>query len=284
MTTILVPTDFSLGAYKALDVAAHLAEPIHAKILLVHANEKGMYSAALSEYYFFDKAIEDEYLDMVKKGTENMLKKISETPRFASLTIDFRVETGSVSTVVERLVRDEQVGLVVMGTRGASGFDELLLGSNAEKVLRRVACPVLAVPQHAEVRKIETVVFPTTLRDSQLSVFKQLAAMQPLLGQPEIVVLYINDPANLDSDEAIDVRVQKMSDASGLQKVKVFTTGALAMDEEDVILRFAEEQKAHLIAMGTHQRKGLSHILLGSITENTVNHSTIPVLSIPMGR
>jgi hypothetical protein len=51
-------------------------------------------------------------------------------------------------------------------------------------------------------------------------------------------------------------------------------------NEEEAILDFAHEQDADLIVMATHQRRGLAHMLLGSITEDTVNHSDIPVLSL----
>jgi nucleotide-binding universal stress UspA family protein len=86
----------------------------------------------------------------------------------------------------------------------------------------------------------------------------------------------------LPNDDAIVARKDELVAEAGLKNVEIFMGEQNVFDEENAILDFARTQNADLIVMATHQRKGLAHLFLGSITEDTVNHSDIPVLAIPI--
>jgi hypothetical protein len=74
--------------------------------------------------------------------------------------------------VIEEVVKDHAIDLIVMGTRGVSGMEEFFIELNTEKVIRRVSCPVLAVP--SSVKSFNKIVFPTTLKNDQANAFSAL--------------------------------------------------------------------------------------------------------------
>ena len=277
MKKILVPTDFSTFAQNALEVAADIALKTNASIMLLHANEKMVTATPLAEYYLYDKAIEDEYLDMVSESLKKTLTEIADNDKFARVKIETAVLGGSMVGVIEEVVKDHVIDLIVMGTRGTSGMEEFFIGSNTEKIIRRAKCPVLAIP--APVESFGKIVFPTTLKNDQIAAFSALADLQDIFDG-EIVLLYLNNPSQLANNEAIEARKEELLKASGLKNATLYISEVDVFNEEEAILEFAHDQDADLIVMATHQRRGLAHMLLGSITEDTVNHSGIPVLSI----
>ncbi len=277
MKKILVPTDFSKYSQHALEVAADIALKTNAEIMLLHANEKMVTATPLAEYYLYDKAIEDEYLDMVTESLKKTLTDIADNGKFARVRIQTAVIGGPMASVIEEVVKDHAIDLIVMGTRGASGLEEFLVGSNTENIIRRAKCPVLAVP--IAVKSFSKIVFPTTLKDDQSKAFHTLASLQGIFNG-DISLLYLNNPAHFENDEAIEAQKNQLVAMAGLKNATLYVSKQNVFNEEDAILSFAHEHNADLIVMATHQRRGLAHLLVGSMTEDTVNHSDIPVLSI----
>lgn len=280
MKRILVPTDFSEFADKALQTAVAIAQKSGAELFLLNANEMAVAALPIAEYYYYDKEKEQSYLQMVNESLDKTLQRIASDMDLGDVKISTLVESGLLVDVVEEVCKREQIDLVVMGTQGATGTKEMLVGSNTEKVVRNAPCPVLSVPNKAY-SGFGTIVFPTTLRPDQATAFKKLAMMQQVFDG-KIHLLYLNNPAHLPNDEAIVNRKDEMVSDAGLKNVEIFMGEQNVFDEENAILQFAKNQNADMIVMATHQRKGLSHLFLGSITEDTVNHSDIPVLAIPI--
>lgn len=279
MQRFLLPTDFSENASHALRVAATLATKVKAKLELIHINTAVAYSPPLPEYYGGDLYDTTEYYETAARELHNIKKEITESPDFAGLEMETRIEEGFLFSSVRRIAEEDKVDLVVMGTKGASGVNEFFIGSNTEKVIRTAPCAVLTVPEKSGEFNPKVVVMPTTLRKDQAPVFEWIAQLQKVFPL-KVKVLYLNNPADLDDDKEIEKTVQGFADAAGLRDVETFGSTS-TFNEESAILSFAQEQKADLIAMVTHQRKGLSHLLFGSLTEDAANHSDIPVLSIP---
>ncbi|MCU0439967.1 MAG: universal stress protein [Raineya sp.] len=280
MKKILVPTDFSDFADKALQTAVSIAKKIKAEIFLVNVNEMSVAALPIAEYYYYDKEKEQSYLQMVNESLDKTLKKITSDMDLADIPVSTLVESGLLVDTVEEVSRREKVDLIIMGTQGATGTKEMLIGSNTEKVVRNAPCPVLSVPNKVY-DTFKKIVFPTTLRPDQLSAFKQLADLQTVF-EGQIQLLYLNNPAHLSDNEAIIARKDELVKESGLKNVDIFMGEQNVFDEENAILDFAKSQQADLIVMATHQRKGLAHLFLGSITEDTINHAEVPVLAIPI--
>lgn len=284
MKKILVPIDFSPNSTNALYVAAEIAQKIGATLEMLHVNVAAIYSAPLTEFaaavttYTLD---DEQYDETATVELEKLKLRVLSVPAYSNLDILTRVEEGYLHTSIRNVATDDDVDLVVMGTKGTSGMEEFLVGSNTEKVIRTAPCPVLAVPATAKKFDPKVVLLPSTLKADQSGVFHYLAAWEKKFDFI-VKVLYLNNPSTLPTDGSAEAKKNRLAESAGLKKTEVIMT-ATAMFEDAAILNAADMCDADLIVMATHQRQGLSHVLFGSITEDTVNHSHIPVLAVPIG-
>ncbi len=282
MKKILVPIDFSSNSVNALHVAAEIASKSGAILEILHVNLAAIYSAPFSEYASVATAVVDDeqYDEKAVEGLEKLKLELVADPSYAKLNISIRVEEGYLHSSVLKVANEDQVDLVVMGTKGSSGMAEFLLGSNTEKVIRTAPCPVLAVPEHIQQFAPKVVLLPSTLKSDQGGVFHYVAKLESMFDF-HVKVLYLNNPSGLATDGSAEARKNRFAEAAGLKKTDVIMTTETFF-EDNAILGAADQCNADLIVMATHQRKGLSHLMFGSITEDTVNHSNIPVLAVPI--
>ncbi|MFN8545829.1 MAG: universal stress protein [Candidatus Binatia bacterium] len=130
---ILVPLDFSPSATFALDWAEEFARRLDAELVLLHVNQPGAVLPG-SDLARNEDALARAELDRIAQAL------VARGRRARAL-----VRPGSPSEEIVRLAAEERVGLIVMGTHGRSDVAHLLLGSVADRVVRRAACPVLTV-------------------------------------------------------------------------------------------------------------------------------------------
>jgi nucleotide-binding universal stress UspA family protein len=133
--TILHPTDFSGSAQYAFRLACSLARDHGARLVVLHAAPECVPvpgGAGQAE-------IAAEHQKRLRRKLEQV------TPPDATLRVDHLLECGDPADVICRVSREAGFDLVVMGTHGRTGLHRLLMGSVAEKVVRRAACPVLVV-------------------------------------------------------------------------------------------------------------------------------------------
>lgn len=279
MNNILVPIDFSENSLHALDIALKMASKSKAKMHLLHVNMMLAYQVAFPEYPTMTEIEAVQYLDEAKMKMNNLKVKLIAQPENANISIETDVISGFLHPVLEEIIGEKQIDLIVMGTKGTTNSNSLFVGSNTEKVIRNSPCPVLVIPAASGTFFLETVVFSSTLTQEQLPAFKQLALLQQLFNF-EVKILYMKNPGGFQNVVETEQALYKLASVAGLEYSQVFTA-PIALDEEKMILDFAQKEEADLIVMATHQRKGFSHLLFGSLTENTANHSNIPVLSIP---
>ncbi len=139
---ILVPLDFSPGSERALEFAIDVAKRDKALLLLVHVFHIPVYP--LPEGYVMFPATQ---LSEMSTEFERLLGTAEKRARAAGASaVETSLVTGVVDAEIVQIAKDKHCDLIVMGTHGRSGFSHFLLGSVAEKVLRKAPCPVLTVP------------------------------------------------------------------------------------------------------------------------------------------
>ncbi len=136
---ILFPTDFSHTGDAALELATSLARERGAKLLIVHVEEPPAAYGCGEMYYGMP--------DPVTEDLEKMLERV--VPSDPDVPCEHLMVTGDPATAITRVAKEEEVELIVMGTHGRTGLMRLLMGSNAEMVVRHAACPVLTYKQPA---------------------------------------------------------------------------------------------------------------------------------------
>ncbi|MGD8703157.1 MAG: universal stress protein [Desulfosarcina sp.] len=140
---ILVPTDFSEFADKALEEALEVAEQFDSKIFLVHAIRADQ-RFKLSET--FDEETQKKIRKALSRKTEAAFQKqMAKFPLAATVEIDTRVCKGVPYREILELEKEIKPDVIVLASQGRSGFEEFFFGSTAEKIVRRSTCSVLIV-------------------------------------------------------------------------------------------------------------------------------------------
>lgn len=274
MKKIIVPIDFSEYSEFALETAALLAKKNKAEILALHMLE--MSEAILTragtdmqmETLFFLKLAEKKFDEFLNK---DYLNGIKVTP----IVKHFRVFS-EINEVAEEYGAD----LVVMGSHGASGIKEFFIGSNTEKVVRHSNLPVLVIKHDPILIDFDDVVFACNFTDEAVKPYINARKLFKKLGS-KMHLVYVNLPnESFRSTSEMEAKVHSfIKKAEGnldrVDNVKYISDYTI----EQGILNYANVIGADLIAIATHGRTGLSHLMEGSISEDLANHSTLPVMT-----
>ena len=274
MKRIVVPIDFSEHSDYALEAAANLAKKYNSELFVLHMLE--LSSAILTtagnaineEAVFYYKLAEQRFEEFLKK---DYLEGVKVTPI---------VKHFKVFSEVNDVANEHEANLIVMGSHGASGVKEVLVGSNTEKVVRHADIPVLVIKHNPILLDFENGVFASDFSDEAITPYLKAKLTFDKLGA-KMHLVYVNSPdGNFRSSTEIDKRGSlflKKADGSldNLSNVHVVSDYSI----EKGILNFANNIGADLIAVATHGRKGLAHFFEGSISEDLANHSTLPVMT-----
>lgn len=143
---ILVPTDFSEASEVALKYGRALAEAFNASLDVLHVMEDPFVYAPTSEGYMPPPQFHEE----METATRDRLNKLFTDAERAKLRAQLITKKGSPFVEVVRYAKENDVDLIVMGTHGHGAIAHMLMGSVAEKVVRKAPCPVLTVrhPEH----------------------------------------------------------------------------------------------------------------------------------------
>lgn len=141
--TILVPTDFSQGAGAALDTAVGFATTFGARLQLFHAyhlDVPPLYGGFGGEF-----STPFDILEPIRQEAESAMEQLVKEVAAKGVEVEGRVVMEHASTAIVEEASQLPADLIVIGTRGLTGLDHLLLGSTAERVLRLAHCPVVTV-------------------------------------------------------------------------------------------------------------------------------------------
>ncbi len=141
LETIFVATDFSETARMALDRACEIATKHGAKVVLVHALAGQAVSLMGPDPVLLPLDIDAQN----RAASCKKLEVLAQDIRGLGLDTDIRLVTGRPGPQIVEAATEDRADLIVLGTRGLSGFRHALLGSTAEDVVRRARCPVLTV-------------------------------------------------------------------------------------------------------------------------------------------
>lgn len=277
MKRILVPCDFSKQAENAFQFALDYSRKEASEVHLLHIIEVPvLHDSVLMPVLYFEEALFKEMKEKASVQFSKLVKKHgNEEDKIVTST-----KFGPVGAMVLSYIEETKIDLVVMGTKGVSGVKEYLIGSNTEKVVRKSPVPVIAIKKYSPQQVIKNIVFPNTLHtETQEDLIMKVKALQHLF-KAHLHIVFINTPARF------------MRDTATYERLHAFTKRFLFKDytlhvfndvyEEDGIISFAHRIEADMVAMGTHGRTGIPHLLSGSVAEDVVNHIEIPIWTYSM--
>lgn len=271
MKTIVVPTDLSPATNAALSVAAGLARLYKAEIILLHAVVYPMPVPIYAEAVTMTVAGTVETYTDIDNDARRALHRLADDPAYAGVTITPRLITGGQG--LAHAVTDQVADLIVMTSKGASGLDELLFGSNAEFIVRNAHCPVLVIKKPVAHFQPENIVCAVDVDEQLKSVYHYPFQ----LGEQGLhQFLYVMTPTDNRDPDGVREWINDFAAAKGITRFDLVIP--TARNIPDGIIDYADEVNADLIVLFTHGHKGLRHMLTGSVAEDVLNHTTRPVL------
>lgn len=271
MKKLLVPTDFSKEAENALKVAAQLAKKHGCEIYLLHLLELPLQQidminnhSELPEAMFFMKLAQQKFDDVL------------ESDYLKDITVHDFVEFGENFANLSKIGKEKGADLIVMGSHGASGFKEMFIGSNAEKVVRNSDIPVLVIKNEHNNFDIKDFVFASDFKKDNKETYKQASELAQAFNA-KVHLVMVNTASNFTTTAKANARIKDFIKDYPFNNYSINIYNDTSV--ENGILNFSHDVNADLIGISTHGRQGIAHFFNGSISEDLVNHAKRPVIT-----
>ena len=289
---ILVATDFSACARRAVDYGLCVAHAWSAHVDLLYVDE-------VMRGLEFDAPFADPLLEKRRKEAEQLLDDLATRVKQEGLDADWHLREGIPSEQVAQGALEQRADLVVVGTHGRTGLDHIMLGSTAERVIKHAPCPVLTVrvaPIHGEKDVdvppcISHLLVPVDFSSPSLDALEYAIQVVDRFGA-RLTLLHVLEPIYFDLELGlgrIEQEAQKrthweaqLDDLAHVVRKRGLTAGSVVLGgiPSESIVTYARAQGCDVIVMGTHGRRGLSRLRYGSVAESVLRQAPCPVLTV----
>ena len=280
MKNILVPTDFSANADRALDFAVKIAQKLNAKIIIVHACD-------LLELTFKDRVeLKKEYnQNIIKEAKEKLLLYRDSIMKSENIMVQTKLYEGMITETILYAAKEQKADLIIMGTLGSTGLKEKILGSKTSAVIGKSAIPVLAVPLMSEWKEPEKICLA-------LNNFKEatMDVIQPALSlvksfNAELQIAKFTDTDRPEISDHSSVEKEGNSYAEKLQlllkKKEVSFIHLTGSQFNKIMDSHVSDEKVDILAMITHKRNSVKAIFHRSMARKMSYHINVPLLVLP---
>jgi len=279
MKKILLPTDFSLNADKALHFAVQIAKRAKAEIILVHACDliDSPFKDNQTMYKEYNQAITDkanEKLSLLKKSIE-----MTE-----QLFVNIKLYKGTVTDTILQVAEEHHANLIVMGTSGMAGLHEKIFGSKTAQIIGETNVPLLAVPLLYERKLPENMLLAINNFEEQPGIINPVIELAGLFNATVHIAIFTDE----DTAEAFDYLNHKRSITAYEEKLKSLYKNTSIKSVhlnghrfQETLEEYIDEQGIDIVAMVTHKRTFLESIFNRSMTKKMSYHTQIPLLVIP---
>jgi nucleotide-binding universal stress UspA family protein len=278
---ILLPTDGSDAADRALDLAVSVADAHDAELHSLYVADTNQPSLS---------RIQGQVVDALEGEGQQIVDEAENRVRGSGVDVTTDVIQGGPSRTILEYVDDRGVDLVVMGTRGERDVERLLLGSVTERIVRSAPIPVLAVPPNSDrTYPPESVLVGTDGSEGSDAALAEGIDLASIAGATLHVLSVLEDSLlGIDVRSAAAAEERERRDENLLEAARdraeqAGVTVETAIEEGGVVETFNEYAAEHgvdLVLVGTHGRTGFDRRILGSVTEDLLRTADVPVLSV----
>ncbi|MFI5149376.1 MAG: universal stress protein, partial [Bacteroidia bacterium] len=275
VTKILIPTDFSETGLLAIEHGTFMAKLFQAELHLIHVLEVNEYSFDIPEPILRFSNLE-AVQGIAARKMDEVADGITKDSGLKPITL---CTTGKIAGEVVGYADDNNIDLIIMGTHGASGFEEYFIGSNAHKVVNQANCPVISVQTHAKKLGFSNIVLPI---DDALHSRQKVSYAIELAKKyaSKIHILGLLDSEDDNPEGKFNIKLDAVEDVvkkAGLPFSRKVILGDHMAAEA---LKYSEQIGADLIVIMTDHESKLTGMYMGPFAKQIVNHSKIPVMSI----
>jgi len=277
MRRILLPTDFSENALNAIRYAVQLFKNSSCEFYLLHTYTPAAYNVG---------SMSDSYsaLELQKVTKENAVRSMDEVEE--SIKAEFKNENHHFHKIVtfnllvheiQDLVETKGIDIIVMGTQGATGAQEVFLGTHTMYTIKKVKCPVIAVPSGFGYERPKEILFPTDYKLSKsnpyLSLIREICDLHT--ARLNLLYAYYGEPLNSEQKQ-----VKAYLDVYFKENSHLFHI-AENTDVPGAIEKFQVKNKINLLIMIHNRHNFFENLLFKPVINEIAYHTNIPFLVIP---
>lgn len=268
--TIVVPTDLTGLSDLALKMAQVLERKLPVNIHLLHVLQVNDSDSDFLDGHW-NAELEQQRLDALNK----MQILNSRGERYEA-----HIRVGKLTDQINQATVELGADVVIMGTKGSEGFMEIISGSEAQHVARHIRVPVLTVRPGTPMLDFKNILlvadFELFGKELQVEIIKKLA--KAFESTIHLLQILTEDEEKYASE--IEARMKRFAKEHLLERYETH----LYRDRKvtDGVRNFNREAEMDLVCISTHGRKGINHILFGSIAERLVNHCVKPLLTFKL--
>jgi len=268
---ILAPTDFTEYGSAAVETAASFARAFSAKLILLHVVDLPSYPSIL----FDEKQKPDK---MAYDFAIDQLKLIQQDHRFQGIEIESCVETGKIFQCIVQKAEETGTDLIVMGAHGLTGFEHLVLGTNARRVMHFTTTPVLTVKEPLDFERIRNIAFASSFNQEYAYSFSGMYQYIEMFNAGIHLVKVIT-PKAFESSAFSKKTINDFASSFNLSEYKTHIINDNSVAEG--LSWFCEQEKIDLLFMLTHGAGGHG-LMLRSYAARMGQQYAVPVFSLKM--
>jgi len=184
------------------------------------------------------------------------------------------LDYGNLINKIVKIVNDENIDFVVMGTKGATSLKETFLGTATTKVMNATKAIVFAIPENCEYKQIKKILFLTKYNFEDIEVLKKVIEFATVF-EAHIDCLHVKSPHQKDND-AFKEEWQKIAKDQDITLHTISNN-----DVEGIILEFIDLNKIDMITMHIYHKNFFKKLFQISLSKKLAFHINIPILAIP---
>jgi nucleotide-binding universal stress UspA family protein len=266
MKTVIFPTDFSKNADRAMLYAVSVATALRARIIAVNA----------FDLPYSQNVMSTSLLDIMRETSEKGLKTVASKLAKTGIEFETRSLMGNPIRVVKDLTKYYANCMVVLGTKGASGIEEILIGSNAASILHSVNVPVLAIPADAAFKGMKKIVYASDFRSTKDEIALERLGKLACAFKSEVIILHVQT----DNDKPATPQRDKFAKHFCDNDFSFHIVSAENKTTEQAILDFANEKDADMVALLAKKHGFLEGLFHSSVTSKVAFHAHRPFLAL----
>jgi nucleotide-binding universal stress UspA family protein len=268
---IIFPTDFSDESMKAFGMAKLFAHVYKAELFLLHVIEPP--TRALKIVSNFDET------ELRKKAVALLQEIVDKNPDDQIEYIKM-IKVGKVHKAIMEAAKEVNSNAIIMGTHGDSGLHEILVGSNAGRVIRQAPCHVISLREKPDPLQMKRILLPLDLTKETGEKVNLGVEFAQNFGAEIVVVSVLkdNDPetrARLEKRLTMALDFIKNHGITNVTGEMMVASGEVA----DAVIDYGKQVKADMILIMTQTETNFKESMIGSSAERVVNHSPIPVMA-----
>jgi len=282
MKSILVPTDFSELADNAIEVAIEISKNTKTTIHLLHTVEILHVWDEVSNYMEIDTTKQEgySYIHIVTDKANEKLNVIKQRIEKQGVDCVVAVENGKPYEAILHYIKYNNISLAIMGTKGSSGLSEVVIGSNAQKIIRKSTCPILTIKGDQEEVSFDNIVLASDFHDEKINANMEYVANMASYFNSKVALLFVATPLNFSSEKEISENIEKLAVKSGLKNYSIVVHKSESAEEG--IMEYCQLRTPDMVAISTHGKGFLRKLFISNTTEYLANHLSTPLLSMPI--